>query len=98
MDIARVIGTVVASVKVASLEKATLCVLQPVNERLEPVGDALVATDSTSRRGVGELVFFVASGDAVFTGLHGEDIPVDAAVIGIVDHLHVAAWSRPVGR
>ena len=91
MDMARVIGTVVATTKVPSLEASTLLVLQPVNERLEAVGDALVATDSTSRRGVGELVFFVASGDAVFTGQRGEEIPVDAAVIGIVDDLHIGA-------
>ncbi|MBX7246543.1 MAG: EutN/CcmL family microcompartment protein [Candidatus Sumerlaeaceae bacterium] len=88
MDIARVIGTVVATRKVPSLDSATLLVLQPLNERLEEAGTALIATDATSRRGPGEIVYFVTSGDAVFTGLHGEDIPVDAAVIGIVDSIH----------
>ena len=88
MDIARIIGTVVATRKVPSLEGSTLCVIQPLNERLEDAGAALVATDSTNRRGVGEIVYYVASGDAVFTGLQGEDIPVDAAIIGIVDSVH----------
>ena len=89
MDIARIIGTVVATAKVPSLEGAIICVLQPLNEKLENAGAPLIATDATGRRGVGELVYFVASGDAVFTGLRGDDIPVDAAVIGIIDDLYV---------
>lgn len=90
MDIARVIGTIVSTSKVESLEGSTLLVLQPLNERYEESGSPLVATDSTCRRGVGEIVYFVTSGDAVFTGPNNTDIPVDAAVIGIVDSVHVA--------
>ncbi len=90
MDMARVIGTVVATRKVPSLEGTTLLILQPVNEKLEAKGGVVVATDATSRRGPGEIVYFVASGDAMFTGLGGEDLPVDAAVIGIVDSVHLA--------
>jgi ethanolamine utilization protein EutN len=90
MDIARVIGTIVATNKVESLQGSTLLVIQPLNEKLENAGNALVATDSTCRRGVGEVVYFVASGDAVFTGPGGTDIPVDAAIVGIVDSVHVA--------
>lgn len=89
MDIAKVIGTVVATQKVASLEGVTLLVIQPLNEKLEPAGAPLVATDATGRRGVGEIVYYVASGDAVYTGLQGEDLPVDAAVLGIVDSVYV---------
>jgi ethanolamine utilization protein EutN len=90
MDIARVIGTIVATRKVESLEGSTLLVLQPLDERMKNSGMTLVATDSTGRRGVGEIVYFVTSGDAVFTGPGEEDIPVDAAIVGIVDSVHVA--------
>jgi ethanolamine utilization protein EutN len=90
MDIARIIGTIVSTAKVPSLEGITICVLQPLNEKLEPCGKPLIATDATCRRGTGEIVYFVASGDAVYTGLKGEDIPVDAAIIGIVDSIHIA--------
>ena len=88
MDIARIIGTVVATKKMPSLEGSTLCILQPLNEKLEEAGAPVIATDATSRHGVGEIVYYVASGDAVFTGLLGEDLPVDAAIIGIVDSIH----------
>jgi ethanolamine utilization protein EutN len=90
MDIARIIGTIVSTQKVATLEGVTICVIQPLNEKLEEAGQPLVATDATCKRGVGEVIYYVASGDAVFTGLEGEDIPVDAAIMGIVDSIHVA--------
>lgn len=91
MDMARVIGTVVATRKAASLEGVTLLVIQPVDERLQPKGAALVASDSSGRRGPGEVVYYVASGDAVYTGPDGRDLPVDAGIIGIVDTAHVAS-------
>ena len=91
MDIARVIGTIVATQKVATLEGMTICVIQPLNEKLEEAGKPLIATDATSRRGVGEIVFFVTSGDATFSGLAGVDVPVDAAIVGIVDSIHTCS-------
>jgi microcompartment protein CcmK/EutM len=90
MDMAKVIGTVVATRKVVSLDGVTLLVIQPVDERLQPKGAPLIATDSSGRRGLGEIVYYVASGDAVYTGPDGKDIPVDAGIIGIVDSAHVA--------
>lgn len=94
MDIARVIGHVVATQKDSSMTGVTLCVIQPLNESLEPAGEPLIATDATSMRGRGEIVFFVASGDAVFTGRGGQAMPVDAAILGIVDHVHVDERAR----
>lgn len=88
MDIAKVIGTVVATQKVSVMEGVTLLVLQPLNEKQEPQGKPLIASDATGRRGVGEIVYYVASGDATYTGLRGEDLPVDAAVLGIVDSIY----------
>lgn len=89
MDIARIIGTIVSTRKVPSLEGVTICVIQPLDANFREVGAPLIATDATSRHGVGEIVYYVASGDAVFTGLQGEDLPVDAAIVGIVDSIDV---------
>ena len=80
---------IVATQKVPALESCTLCIIQPLNERLQEAGAPLIATDATARRGVGEIVYYVASGEAMFTGVRGEDLPVDAAIIGIVDSVHV---------
>jgi ethanolamine utilization protein EutN len=85
MDIARVIGHVVATQKDPSLVSCKLCVVQPVTHDGKPIRKPIVATDATASRGRDELVFLVESGDAVFTGLLGDSMPVDAAVVGIVD-------------
>lgn len=89
MDMARVIGHIVATEKDPSMLGVKLCVLQPLNERLEPAGEPLIATDATAKRGHGEIVFFVASGDAVHTAHGAKPMPVDAAVLGIVDQVYL---------
>jgi ethanolamine utilization protein EutN len=84
VQLARVIGEVVATVKDANLMGATLLVLQPLSASGEPAGRTLVAMDSVGA-GVGENVFFVRGREAAFPFYPAEP-PTDAAVIGIVDH------------
>lgn len=93
MDIARVIGHIVATQKDPSLVSCKICVIQPVDHQGKPVRKPLIATDATASRALGEMVYFVEGGDAQFTGLQGADMPVDAAIVGIVDEIHV----RPGG-
>ncbi|MCU0303639.1 MAG: EutN/CcmL family microcompartment protein [Thermoanaerobaculales bacterium] len=90
MHLARVIGTVVASTVTPGLEGVRLLVLQPLDRRLEPAGDAVVAADAVAMAGPGELVYFVASREAALA-LQETFVPVDHAVVGIVDQLHEAA-------
>lgn len=87
MQIARVIGDVVATVKDAALHGQKLLILQPVMPDRTPVGRCLVAVDATSA-GVGEHVFFVRGKEASFPFLPDQP-PVDACVVGIVDEWHV---------
>ncbi len=87
MQLARVIGEIVSSVKDANLDGVPLLVLQPIAASGEPAGRTLVATDSVGA-GVGERVFFVRGREAAYPFYPGEP-PTDAAVIGIVDHVHV---------
>jgi ethanolamine utilization protein EutN len=84
VQVARVIGDVVASIKDPRLSGHRLLVLQPISTDRTPFGRTLVAVDSTGA-GVGEEVFFVRGREASFPFLPDEP-PVDACVIGIVDH------------
>jgi microcompartment protein CcmK/EutM len=84
MNLARVIGTVVASRKDDGLHGVTLLLVQPLTPRREPAGRPLVAVDAVGA-GVGEEVFFVRGKEASFPFLPGEP-PVDAGIVGIVDH------------
>jgi len=89
VDLARVIGTMVATRKDPSLEGVQLCLLQPVDEGLVPVGEPLVASEAATSRARGDLVYYVASGDAVYTHPDGRAMPVDAAIVGLVETLRV---------
>jgi microcompartment protein CcmK/EutM len=84
MQLARVVGEVVATVKDANLNGMKMLVVQPLLASGEPVGRTLVALDSVGA-GVGENVFFVRGREAAFPFYPGEP-PTDATIIGIVDH------------
>jgi microcompartment protein CcmK/EutM len=84
MNLARVIGEVVATVKDANLVGAKLLVLQPITASGADTGRALVALDSVGA-GVGEKVFFVRGREAAFPFYPAEP-PTDASIVGIVDH------------
>jgi microcompartment protein CcmK/EutM len=88
VQLARVVGSVVASVKDANLDATTLLVLQPLAASGEPVGRTLVALDSVGA-GVGENVFFVRGREAAYPFYPAEP-PTDAAIVGIVDYWHTA--------
>ena len=84
MQIARVIGTVVATRKDENLAGITLLVVQPLTPGREPAGRPIVAVDSVGA-GVGEEVFFVRGKEASFP-FYPVEAPVDAGIVGIIDH------------
>ena len=83
MQLARVIGDVVATIKDANLHGLRLLVLQPLTASGDAVGRTLVALDSVGA-GVGEVVFYVRGREAAFP-FYPSEPPADASVIGIVD-------------
>ncbi len=84
MQLARVIGTVVATVKTPGLEGVRLLVIQPLDRKLRPTGGQLVAADAVHMAGPGELVYFVAAREAA-QAMPNTFVPVDHAIVGIVD-------------
>jgi ethanolamine utilization protein EutN len=83
MQLAEVIGTVVATVKDANLHGTKLLVIQPLAADGQPAGRTLVAVDAAGA-GVGERVFFVRGREAAYP-FYPVEVPTDAAIIGIVD-------------
>jgi microcompartment protein CcmK/EutM len=84
MQIARVIGEVVATRKDENLTGLKLLVVQPLSADRQPAGKPLVAVDAVGA-GAGEHVFFVRGKEASFPYLPDEP-PVDAGIVGIIDH------------
>ena len=87
MQLARVIGEVVATIKDVNLTGTKLLVIQPIAASGDAAGRTLVALDSVGA-GVGEHVFFVRGREAAFPFSPAEP-PTDAAIVGIVDHWDV---------
>jgi microcompartment protein CcmK/EutM len=88
MQLARVIGTVVATQKHPKFEGAKLLLVQPTTVDDQPRGVPLLAVDSVGA-GVHEKVLIVIEGRAAGEALGRKGAPVDAAIIGIVDHVDV---------
>lgn len=84
MQLARVVGTVVATQKNRKLEGAKLLLVQPLALDDQPQGTALLAIDSVGA-GVGEKVLVVIEGKAAGQALGRKAAAVDAAIVGIVD-------------
>jgi ethanolamine utilization protein EutN len=89
MQFARVIGTVVATIKYEGLEGVKFLVVQPLSKEQEPVGEPVVAADGTAQAGPGELVFIVGSREAA-QAMPEVFVPVDHAIVGIVDDVELA--------
>ena len=87
MQLARVVGDVVSTMKDANFAGIPLLVVQPIDASGAPIGRPLVALDSVGA-GVGEHVFFVKGKEASFP-FHPTEPPSDASIIGIVDHWDV---------
>jgi ethanolamine utilization protein EutN len=88
MQIARVIGTVVATQKHRKFEGAKLLLVQPLNIDDTPRGNALLAVDGVGA-GVDEKVLVVLEGRAAGEALGKKGAPVDAAIVGIIDTVTV---------
>jgi ethanolamine utilization protein EutN len=87
MQLGRVKGSAVCTVKIPGIEGVKLLVIQPVNRFLQPVGTVQVAVD-TVHAGVGDICVLVRSREAGMT-LDNSDVAVDLATVGIVDELEV---------
>jgi microcompartment protein CcmK/EutM len=89
MQIARVIGTVVATQKHRKFDGAKLMLVQPLNIDDTPRGHAVLAIDSVGA-GVHEKVLVVLEGRAAGEALGKQEAPVDAAIIGIIDTVTIS--------
>ena len=88
MQIARVVGTVVATQKHRKFEGAKLLLVQPLNLDDTPRGGTLLAVDGVGA-GVDEKVLIVLEGRAAGEALGRKAAPVDAAIVGIIDTVTV---------
>jgi len=83
MQIARVVGTVVSTVKNASLDGRRFLIVQTLDADLKPKGKPTVALDAIGA-GTGELVFWCRGKEASFP-FKRDETPTDCTIVGIID-------------
>lgn len=92
MLLGRVEGTAVCTIKYPGTEGLKLLLVQPLNKKLEPTGPRQVAADVVYA-GIGDLCVMVRSREASLALPDVKFVPIDLALVGIVDELEV----RPDG-
>jgi len=93
MILAKVIGTVVADRKCEGLTGIKFLLVQPLDKRRRPKGEPVVAADATQQAGPGEIVFIVGAREAS-QALPERFVPVDHAIVGIVDEIELMAQHK----
>ncbi len=89
MKLGRVIGTVVATERTPDLEGVKFLIVQMLDKHQAPTGDTVVAADGVHMAGPGELVYVVGSREAA-QAMPNPFVPVDHAIVGIVDEVSLA--------
>jgi len=96
MILAKVSGTVVATRKDERLVSQKLLLVRPIDPAGKAEGNYLVAVDTVDA-GLGDTVL-VVSGSSARMASGMKDCPVDAAIVGVVDHVEVDGASGSSGR
>ena len=86
MTLAKVTGTVVATIKNADLKGYKLLVLQPVDPEGKPKGKSMVGLD-TVQAGEGDTVLIIDEGNSSRMILGNSMAAVRTVVVGIVDRI-----------
>lgn len=81
-------GSAVCTQKYSGTEGLKLLLVQPLDKRLQPVGGLQVAADVV-QAGLGDLCVMVRSREASLALPDLKFVPVDLALVGIVDELNV---------
>ena len=88
MNLGRVRGSVVATIKDPNMVGMHLLLVEPLDDDRTPSGSWVVAADAVHQSGPGDLVYFVASREAA-EAMSPRFVPVDHAIVGIVDQVDI---------
>ena len=84
MKFGQVRGTAICTIKYQGLEGLKLLVVQPLNKSLQPEGGLVVAVDVV-QAGIGDICMMARSREAALAMPEITFVPVDLALVGIVD-------------
>jgi ethanolamine utilization protein EutN len=93
MQLGRIIGKIVCTIKTPSLTGQKLLLVQPLDRQGRDKGRALVALDSVGA-GAGETIYWCRGREAAYPFSPAE-VPTEATIVGIVDTVNVPGFSKP---
>ena len=91
MTLAKVIGTVVSTIKHPEYVGYKLFVVQPVDEDGHNLGESFLAVDVV-QSGVGDTVLVMREGNGIRQIFRKKILPIRSAIVGIVDHVEKGCW------
>ncbi len=91
MTLAKVIGTMVSTIKHPAFNSLKLFVVQPIDADGKDVGDSFIAADAV-QAGVGDTVLILREGSGIRQIFKKEIWPIRSLVVGIVDHVEKGCW------
>ncbi len=88
MEIGKVIGTIVSTIKHPAYHGKKLLVVQPMYQPDQPEPEALIAIDHT-HAGIGDTVLVLREGNGArqVTGI--KDAPIISIIVGILDSIEL---------
>src|SRR5262249_37539197 len=84
MRVCKVLGPVVATAKHPAFIGRKTLIVQPVDDKGQPVAESFMAVDNV-QAGAGDTVLVMAEGNGIRQILDDKGSPIRALIIGIVD-------------
>jgi microcompartment protein CcmK/EutM len=93
VTLAKVIGTVVSTIKHPEYNGYKLFVVQPVTEQGKATGESFLAVDVV-QAGVGDTVLVMREGNGIRQIFKKQILPIRSCVVGVVDHVELGCWVK----
>ncbi len=90
MIIAKVIGTVVSTVKHPTFHAKKILMVQALHLPGEPAEDAFVALDA-AHAGVGDTVLVCQEGNSTRQVLNTPNAPIRSSIVAVIDSVHLVS-------
>jgi len=91
VNLCRVLGNVVATEKHPAFHARKLLVVQPLDEKLQPLGKSFLAIDEKALAGKGDVVLVLREGNGVRQIVGDKMAPIRSCVVGVVDQVELAS-------
>jgi ethanolamine utilization protein EutN len=87
MNLCKVLGSVTSTLKHPAFAGRKLMVVQPLDEKQQPLGKSFLAVDHTSSAGPGDVVLVMREGGGVRQVLGDKTLPIRSLIVGVVDEV-----------